>query len=343
MHPDIKAAPPVFANEYAELKRLVKQNGLMEKQPTYYSWKILLTLGLLAVSLVFLFIIHNFWLQLLNAAYLGFAITQIGFLGHDMGHHQVFRTTRMTNIGGLLVVNFLLGWSWGWWLDRHNQHHGRPNQLNLDPDIAMPFLAFTEKEALSKRELLRFMVKYQAYLFFPLLLLVAFSALIWSIQFLLKKRAKYSLTEALLLVAHHLLYFGLLLTRLNIWQTVVFFLVNYALRGLYFGSVFAPNHKGMPVLDKDNPLDFLRQQVLTARNVKGSLFTDFWYGTLNYQIEHHLFPTMPSNRLKDAQQIVKAFCKEHYIAYHETSMLQSYQEIVHCLHEASAPLRTEKV
>ena len=43
----------------------------------------------------------------------------------------------------------------------------------------------------------------------------------------------------------------------------------------------------------DDRLDFLRRQVLTSRNVRGGRFTDFALGGLNYQIEHHLFPSMP--------------------------------------------------
>ncbi len=98
----------------------------------------------------------------------------------------------------------------------------------------------------------------------------------------------------------------------------------------------------MPILEKDSPLDFLRQQVLTARNVRAAPLTDFWYGGLNYQIEHHLFPTIPRNKLRKAQQIVRAFCKEHNIAYHETGMLQSYREILGHLHQVGAPLRGRK-
>lgn len=340
VYSDIRgSAPAVFANEYAELKRLIKQKGLLEKQPIYYIYKALLTAGLLAVSLIFFFVVNNFWLQLLNAAYLGFVFTQIGFLGHDIGHRQVFRTTGKTDTFGLLVGNFLLGWSWEWWIDRHNRHHGHPNQLDVDPDITMPLLAFTEKDALSKQGILRFMVKYQAYFFFPLLLLVAFSGLIWGIQFLLQKKPKYLLPEMLLMTLHYLLYFGLLLSRLNIWQVVLFITVHQAFFGLYFGSVFAPNHKGMLLLEKDDPLDFLRQQVLTARDIKASPFTDFWYGALNYQIEHHLFTTIPRNKLKEAQQIVRAYCREHSIPYHETGVLQSYKEILGYLNEVSASLR----
>ncbi|MCH7800907.1 MAG: fatty acid desaturase, partial [Chloroflexi bacterium] len=86
-------------------------------------------------------------------------------------------------------------------------------------------------------------------------------------------------------------------------------------------------------------MDFLRRQVLTARNVKGHPITDLWYGGLNYQIEHHLFPNMPRNNLKEAQKIIRVFCEEHSISYHETGVVQSVKEILQYLHQESAPLR----
>jgi fatty acid desaturase len=333
---------PVIANQYTELKRLIKQNRLLDQQPAYYTYKILFTMSLLTVSVIFLLVVNNFGLQLLNAVFMAFAFSQIGFLAHDIGHRQVFRTNRNTELSAFVIGNMLLGWSWSWWIDKHNRHHGHPNSLDSDPDIAIPLLAFTEEEARSRRGFLRFMVKYQAYFVLPLELLGWLTFLIFSIRFLFERKAKYPLTEALLMVFHYVLYFGLLFSRLNIWQAILFFIMQRALFGLYLGSVAAPNHKGMLVLDKDSQLDFLRQQVLTSRNVKAHPLTDFWYGGLNYQIEHHLFPTMPRNRLKEAQHIVKAYCEQHSIPYHETGVLQSYREILGYLHEVSAPLRSEK-
>ena len=122
-------------------------------------------------------------------------------------------------------------------------------------------------------------------------------------------------------------------------QAVLFIAVHRGLFGMYMVSIFAPNHKAMPVLDRDSQLDFLHRQVLTSRNVIAHPITDFWYGGLNYQIEHHLFPSMPRNKLREVQVIVKAFCRAHSIAYHETSVLQSYREILQHLHEVGAPLR----
>jgi fatty acid desaturase len=339
---DVKTSQsPISVNEYAELKRLVKLKGLLNQQPIYYTYKILLTIGLLTVSVIFLLVVNNFGLQILNAVYMAFVFGQIGFLGHDMGHRQIFRTSKMTEIGSSIVGNLLLGWSWSWWVDKHNRHHGHPNSLDSDPDIAIPLLAFTEAEARSRQGFPRFMVKHQAYLFLPLELLGWLAFLIFSIRHLLEKKAKHPLAEMLLMGLHYVLYFGLLLSRLTIWQTIVFFIVQRALFGLYLGSVAAPNHKGMLVLDKDSQMDFLRQQVLTSRNIKGHLLTDMWYGGLNYQIEHHLFPIIPRNRLREVQQTVKVYCQEHSIPYHETGVLQSYREILGYLNEVSASLRCD--
>ena len=160
-----------------------------------------------------------------------------------------------------------------------------------------------------------------------------------SIRFLIEKKAKSTLAEALLLGAHFALYFGLLFSVLEPLLAMLFIGVHRGLFGMYMVSIFAPNHKAMPLLDKDSQLDFLHRQVLTSRNVIAHPITDFWYGGLNYQIEHHLFPNMPRNKLREVQVIVKDFCLTHSIAYHETSVLQSYREILQHLHEVGAPLR----
>ena len=82
----------------------------------------------------------------------------------------------------------------------------------------------------------------------------------------------------------------------------------------------------MPVLAASSKTDFLRRQVLTSRNVRGGWLTDFALGGLNYQIEHHLFPSMPRPNLRRAQTLVAAFCADHGVAYTQTSLLGSYAQ-----------------
>jgi fatty acid desaturase len=341
------AAPPVQGsashfrtNQYAQLKRLIKKNGLLDRQPAYYAGKTVFTLGLLAVSMALLFILDDTWFQLLNAAYLAFVFVQISLLAHDFGHRQfTFHSYWKNDWLTLILGNLMLGISRQWWIDKHNEHHGHPNQMDIDPDVDIPLLAFEEEQALEKRGFARFVVKYQAALIFPLSLLQAISMLRSSIEFLAAKKAKSTLVEALTICAHFALYFALLFSVLEPLQALLFVAVHRGLFGTYMVSIFAPNHKAMPLLERDSKVDFLRRQVLTSRNVTAHPITDFWYGGLNYQIEHHLFPRLPRNKLREAQPMIRGFCRDHCIAYHETSVLQSYKEILRHLHAVGAPLR----
>ena len=127
------------------------------------------------------------------------------------------------------------------------------------------------------------------------------------------------------------------------WSALMVVLIHKGVGGAYMASVFAPNHKGMPQTDSATRMDFVRTQVLTARNVRGHPLTELWYGSLNYQIEHHLFPGMPRLNMRRAQPIIRQFCVEHGIEYYETSFLDSYRELLAFLNEIGAPLRAEGI
>ena len=327
-------------NYYPELRRLIKQQGLLNKQPAYYSFKILSSVALLGLSITFLLVVDNFWLQMVNAAFMAFTFGQIGFVGHDAGHRSVVRSVRGNDILGL-GFSFLMGLSWSWWVTQHNQHHATPNDLEQDPHTTIPFLAFSEEIAQSKSRMMKSIVRFQAYYFAPMLLLEGLNIRLAGVQFWMgRAKPKDLMIEPLSMVLHFLFYSVLLyFSSLNLWQVLAFVLVHQGLFGLYYGSVFAPNHKGMLTIDKDNSMDFLHTQVLTTRNVKPGLIADFMYGGLNHQIEHHLFPMMPRNNLGKARTIIKKFCQQHDISYHETSTTKSYWEILSYLHQVAKPVR----
>jgi len=112
---------------------------------------------------------------------------------------------------------------------------------------------------------------------------------------------------------------------------VVFMVVQQGLFGLYLGCSFAPNHKGMPILDAADQCDFLRRQALTSRNVRGGWLTDFALGGLNYQIEHHLFPSMPRPNLSRSQSLIEAFCQQRGVPYCQSSLGSSYGQALRYL------------
>ena len=133
-----------------------------------------------------------------------------------------------------------------------------------------------------------------------MLLLEGLHLHIASVRALLGHAGKARWAEAGLLAVHIGGYLTAAFAVLSPLQAVVFLVVQQGLFGVYMGSSFAPNHKGMPVVGKDEKVDFLRRQVLTSRNIRGSLLTDLALGGLNHQIEHHLFPSMPRPSLRHA-------------------------------------------
>ena len=117
----------------------------------------------------------------------------------------------------------------------------------------------------------------------------------------------------------------------------MFVLVQQGLFGLYLGASFAPNHKGMPILAAADNSDYLRRQVLTSRNVRGGWLTDLALGGLNYQIEHHLFPSMPRPNLRRSQPLIRDFCRQQGLLYSQASLAGSYAQALRHLHSVGRP------
>lgn len=258
---------------------------------------------------------------------MAFTSGQLGFLGHDLGHRQVLRGAARNNLV-MLVLNPLMGVSPSWWIETHNRHHRTPNDLELDPHTTISVLAFSETQALSKKGAFAPLIRFQSLYFVPLLVLSVVGTKLNGARFVFNRKGKYSAFEAVGLLTHITLYSGFLLTAMPIVEALIFATLHHALTGLYFGLMFAPNHKGMATFSQEDRPDFLRSQVLTSRNVQPNFLTDFIYGGLNYQIEHHLFPTMPRNKFKAARPIVRSFCESQGIAYCETSLVRSYAEVL---------------
>jgi len=329
-------------SDYAHLSRRVRAAGLLRRRRAYYSVKITVNLLLLAAGWAAFFMLGRSWWQLLVAVFLAVMFTQTGFIGHDAGHRQICASKRTNDLIGRVHGNLLIGLSYGWWTAKHNRHHARPNQVGRDPDIGGRAVAFTPGQARARHGIGKWLAVHQAWLFFPMLLLEGFHLHTAGVRALLGRRGTgVKLAEGTLLSAHIAGYLTAVFLVLSPVQAVAFILVQQGLFGIYLGCSFAPNHKGMPVLGEEEKLDFLRRQVITARNIRGGWFTDVALGGLNYQIEHHLFPSMPRPSLRHAQEPVREFCGQHGIAYQETGFFDSYRQVLQHLHNVGGVLRPE--
>jgi fatty acid desaturase len=333
--------PPVAVDPsaagYRALALQVRAMGLLDRRAGYYRVKIALTiLAFFAGWTLFVFV-GNSWATLAVAALLGLMFTQLGFLGHDAGHNQVFCARRRNRLLGFIVGNVLIGLSFGWWVPKHNAHHAHPNEIGRDPDIGEgSALPSSDVPGEGPGPVASWLARWQAPLFFPLMLLRSSGMHVLGIQRLTRRRDRASAIEASLLLLHAALYLTVVLWVLSPLKALAFFAVQQGVFSLYLGISFAPNHKGMPVIESATAAGFARRQVTTARNVSGGRITTFMLGGLNYQIEHHLFPSMPRPNLRRVQGMVRDFCAAADLGYSEETFVETFRLIVHHLSDAGA-------
>jgi fatty acid desaturase len=325
---------------YGELTAEIRELGLLRSRPWSYAGHFALVFAALAAVVGAMVVLNHSWWALLLAPVFGLVATQMGFLGHDVGHLQVTKNATRMRILGLVDGNLMGGMSFGWWVSKHNAHHAHPNDLESDPDVRAGVLIFDAGQAGGRRGLKGWTTRHQAALFFPFLLGEAVNLHVASARELFKTGLRQRVPEAVLMITHFVLYAVLLLTTLTWFQALLFVAIHKGVQGLYLGCSFAPNHKGMPMLDAEQSADPLLRQVLTSRNIRGGPFIDTALGGLNYQIEHHLFPSMPRANLRRAQPVVQRFCKDRGISYLEVGVIASYAAAVGHLHTVGAELRT---
>ena len=328
---------PAPTGLYRDAVARARTAGLLQPRPWPHILTSAVNLVLLTVVVVSLFLWGgSWWVTTVGAVLLAVVSTQFGFLGHDAAHRQLSRRRLPSTALGFGYANLLCGLSYGWWVEKHNAHHARPNDLEADPDVSPGAIVFDGDQASERTGLLRIVTRYQAWLFLPMLLLEGVNLYVAGIRALVRRGLRYRGTELALIGVHTALYLWLLVATLPWVQVIAFIAIHQGLRGLYLGLSFAPNHKGMPVLRPDEDTDPFLRQVLTSRNIRGGPVLTLAMGGLNHQIEHHLFPSMPRANLARARAIVKELCEAHGVPYVETSAPRSYAQVLRHLNDVGA-------
>jgi fatty acid desaturase len=328
------AADPSTAS-FRALALQVRAMGLLDRRPGYYRVKITLTIFAFFAGWAVFVVVGNSWMTVAVAPFLGMMFTQLGFIGHDAGHNQPFGSRRRNRILGFIVGNVLIGLSFGWWVPKHNAHHAHPNEVGRDPDVGPGVTpASCDAPGNERSSVERWLTRWQAPLFFPLMLLRSSGMHVLGIKRFLQRRDRVSAVEASLIMLHAALYLTAVLWVLSPVKALAFVAVQQGVFSLYLGISFAPNHKGMPIIESATTAGYARRQVVTSRNISGGRFTTFMLGGLNYQIEHHLFPSMPRPNLRRAQGLVRDFCVTADLGYREESFAESFRQIGQHLSDA---------
>jgi len=333
---------------FRELRQRLEKEGFMERSYVWYVYKTLSVYAFWLGGIVLAF--TGNWL--LSAISMGIFWQQSGWLAHEYAHHCVFWNRKFNNIVTYVTSNLLQGFSVNWWKDRHNSHHAITNVLEDDPDVQnLPLFVWDIKDIplvhpnpdRTKLNLAKNIVPYQGYYWIPFTPLLR---IIWMLQsFLYAKGLKTHQSPVLrktynfefpLLLSHHvwvavLLYF----TMPSLYAAATWWLLANGIGGAAIAWIVFTSHYACELYDPNDrcQLNFVDLQLYTTRNIQPGFFMDWFAGGLNYQIEHHLFPQMPRNKLNAASKIIRQWCAENNVPYQCETLPTCIRLLLNRLHE----------
>ena len=315
--------PKTILKDFDEFRKELEKDGLFNSSLVWFPFKFLTTVAFLPLA----YVLNMYGYYTLSAFFLGVMWQQLGWVSHELLHHSVFDNRALGRGLGWVSGPVLLGFSRFWWNERHNAHHAATNITGADPDIDnLPFLAWSRYDVDRAPANMRTYMQYQQYYFWAIL---PFLNVIWalnSVNFVkdimtsspYKAYKSHMRNEAIGLALHYTwLSCFLWFTLPSVWVIAWYIFVSKMVGGAFLAFVVFFNHYSCPKIDfgSDAGENFVIMQLISTRNLTPGVFTDWFCGGLNYQVEHHLFPTMPRQNLNACSHRLKKFCADHNLPY----------------------------
>lgn len=313
--------------DFTALRARAVESGLFAHRPVpFYVHAALLFAGI-GVAAAALVVAPAAWP--LAALLLALVWQQGGWLSHDFLHHSVHADPERGEVVGSILGGVILGFSGDWWRRKHNTHHALPNVLGVDQDIdTTPFLSFTEADLAEMSAATRLLVRLQPVTALPIL---AFARINWVVASArwawgspTVARRGLELTS---IAVHHAWSLGLLFLLPTWGARLGFFLVSQLVSGLFTGAVFLVGHNARPIVTKDEAPGFYALQCMTTQNICPPFGLRWFFGGLDRQIEHHLFPTMPRHNHRYVAAEVRAICDAHGLTYVERGFFEGLGDV----------------
>ena len=320
-----------IVEKYRKLDERIKAERLYDCNYTAYAIEALRYILLATLSYYFLQKQHF----ALSAAFLGMLWHQLVFTVHDAGHMGITHNFHIDSCIGIFIADFLGGLSCCWWKRNHNVHHLVPNSAEHDPDIQhMPFFAISPRffESLTSSyydrimafdSVAKFMLKYQHWLYYPILTFGRFNLYILSWQYIFLNqgpRKGPAWWHRYLEIAGQCFFwywFGYLTVYKSIptaWDRLVFVMVSHAITMPVHVQITL-SHFAMSTADLGVAESFPQRNLRTTMDVECPAWLDFFHGGLQFQAIHHLFPRIPRHNLRKCQKMVMEFCEDVGIPY----------------------------
>jgi fatty acid desaturase len=264
--------------------------------------------------------------RLVLLALLAFFNVQAGFLAHEAGHGALTRSRRIANCVGQVFNTLLTALCYSYFSHIHRRHHPHCNDWTQDPDMQSGVFSMHPQSARSKTGLGKVISRHQGVLIWILVWLQGFTLKLDSLQHL-RENPRATRVDQAMLALHFALWFVPPVLVLGLGDALVNYALMTLLIGPYLGVIFLVNHIGTRIMEPDSAPGFFLHEIAVTRNLGTSRLQEFMFGGLNNHIEHHLFPSMPTVRLRDARRITREFCLRHGIEYREMSWFTAAREV----------------
>ncbi|XP_053924238.1 acyl-CoA (8-3)-desaturase [Cuculus canorus] len=326
-----------LVEDFRELRSTVEKMGLLNPNRAFF---ILYLCHILMLDVAAWLTIWYFGAStlsfLLSAVLLGTVQAQAGWLQHDFGHLSVFSKSRWNHWVHKFVIGHLKGAPASWWNHLHFQHHAKPNCFRKDPDVNMHPLFFALGKTLSvelgaqKKKFMPYNHQHKYFFIIgpPALVPLYFQ---WYIFYFVVQRKQW--VDLAWMLTFYIRFFLTYLPLLGVKGVLGLHLLVRFIESNWFVWVTQMNHIPMHI-DYDKNVDWFSTQLQATCNVHQSFFNDWFSGHLNFQIEHHLFPTMPRHNYWKVAPLVKSLCAKHGIEYQCKPLLTAFADIVHSLKDS---------
>ncbi|GLU00755.1 hypothetical protein SLE2022_181000 [Rubroshorea leprosula] len=341
------------SRDYRRLVSEFAKSGLFEKKGH------IAFCSVFSVSVMFLIVLYgvlrceSVWSHLGSAMVLGMLWMQSTYVGHDSGHYQVMMTSGYNKIAQLLAGNCVTGISIAWWKWTHNQHHIACNSLDHDPDLQhIPMFAVSShlfnsitsyfyERKLKFDSLARFFISYQHWTFYPVMCVARVNLFLQT--FLLLFNPNRRVPDRALNIMGILVFwtwFPLLVSYLPNWeQRIMFVLTSFAVTSIQHVQ-FCLNHFSANVyIGPPEGNNWFEKQTSGTLDISCSSWMDWFFGGLQFQLEHHLFPRLPRCQLRKVSPLVRDLCKKHNLPYRSLSFFEANQWTIRTLRTAALQAR----
>ena len=305
-----------MTTDFANLRKQLVKDGWFEPSPIHYTYR---TLEIVVMHIVGIYLLLNTSLVIPALAILGIASGRCGWLMHEAGHYSFTGNIPLDVKIQETLYGIGCGMSGAWWRNQHNKHHATPQKLKHDVDLdTLPFVAFNEAIGIkaAKHPLMKAYIKVQNYTFAPVTCLLV--ALGW--QFFLHPRHMIRTKRHYEIAMLGIRFLGIYLIGCAYGASLGVTVAGYMLYNLFgscyiFGN-FALSHTHLDVVPADNNnVHWLEYAGKYTIDITPSYLCNWWMGYLNFQIEHHLFPSMPQFRFTRLHPKIRKLFEENGIKY----------------------------